>query len=125
MSMDVQKNVYGGELLVCNYDPMTGFFRDGSCNTDKGDHGLHTICAQMTDAFLEYSKNKGNDLSTPMPEFDFPGLSAGDRWCVCALRWKEACDDGVAPKVVLLSTNKSVLDIIPLETLKQYAIDLS
>tara|TARA_R110002096_G_scaffold132048_6_gene282160 strand:- start:1276 stop:1647 length:372 start_codon:yes stop_codon:yes gene_type:complete len=123
--MEKQKNVFGDELQECSFDPMTGYYRDGWCNTDASDHGLHTICVQVTDSFLQYSKKKGNDLSTPVPEFGFPGLSAGDRWCLCALRWKEAFDEGVAPKVVLLATNENVLDIIPLETLKQYAIDLS
>ncbi|MDW3094294.1 MAG: DUF2237 domain-containing protein [Gammaproteobacteria bacterium] len=123
--MERQKNVYGDDLNECGYEPITGYFRDGSCNTDNGDHGSHTVCVQMTKEFLEYSMSKGNDLSTPVPEFDFPGLIPGDRWCVCALRWKEAYDEGVAPKIILLSTNEKVLDIIPLELLKLHAIDLS
>ncbi len=123
--MDRQKNVYGDDLKECGYEPITGYFRDGLCNANDSDHGLHTVCVQMTDAFLQYSKDKGNDLTTPVPEFDFPGLSAGDRWCVCALRWKEAYEDGVAPKIILLATNENVLELIPLEILKQYAIDLS
>jgi uncharacterized protein (DUF2237 family) len=123
--MVVQKNVYGDDINVCGYEPVTGYFRDGSCNADDRDHGLHTVCVQVTDAFLQYSKDKGNDLSTPVPEFGYPGLNAGDRWCICAQRWKEAYDDGVAPKVILLATNEKVLDIISLETLKKYAIDLS
>lgn len=123
--MEKQKNVYGDELKECGFDPITGYFRDGWCNTDDGDYGSHTVCVQVTDKFLQYSKNKGNDLTTSVPEFGFPGLKAGDRWCVCAQRWQEACDDGAAPKVILLATNKNVLNIISLEILKQHAIDLS
>ncbi len=123
--MERQKNVYGDDLKQCGYDSIAGYYRDGSCNTDNGDHGSHTICVQVTDEFLQYSKDKGNDLSTALPEFDFPGLNAGDRWCVCALRWKETFDAGVAPKVVLLATNEHVLETVSLEILKQYAIDLS
>lgn len=123
--MEMQKNVFGDELEECSCDPMTGYYRDGSCGTDVNDLGSHTICVQMTDAFLQYSQAQGNDLITPIPEFDFPGLCAGDRWCVCAQRWKEAYEEGVAPKIILLATNQKVLDIIPLEILKQYAIDLS
>ncbi|MFK7794678.1 MAG: DUF2237 family protein [Gammaproteobacteria bacterium] len=123
--MEKQKNVYGDTLKECGFDPITGYFRDGSCNTEDNDYGSHTVCVQVTDDFLQYSKGKGNDLTTPVPEFGFPGLKAGDRWCVCAQRWQEAHDDGFAPKVILLATNENVLNIIPLETLKQYAIDLS
>lgn len=123
--MEKQKNVFGDDLRECGYEPITGFYRDGSCNTDSGDHGSHTVCVLMTQEFLDYSKRKGNDLSTPVPEFEFPGLMPGDRWCVCAQRWKEAYDDGVAAKIILLSTNERVLDIIPLEILKECAIDLS
>ncbi len=123
--MDMQKNVYGDDLKECGYDPMTGYFRDGLCNTDDGDYGSHVVCVQVTDSFLQYCRDKGNDLSTPVPEFGFPGLVAGDRWCLCAQRWNEAYDDGAAPKVILLATNEKVLDIISLETLKKYAIDLS
>lgn len=120
-----QKNVFGDKLEVCGYEPMTGFYRDGACNTEQRDLGSHTVCVQVTEDFLNYSKSKGNDLSTPVPEFDFPGLMPGDRWCVCAQRWYEAYKDGVAPKIVLLSTNQKVLDIIPLDILKSAALDLA
>lgn len=123
--MEQQKNVFGDKLEVCGYEPMTGFYRDGTCNTEQRDLGSHTVCVQVTEEFLNYSKSKGNDLSTPVPEFDFPGLVPGDRWCVCAQRWFEAYKDGVAPKVVLLSTNQKVLDIIPLDVLKSAALDLA
>ena len=122
--MEKQRNVFGENIKECSCSPMTGFYRDGLCNTDSDDVGSHTICAQVTEDFLSYSKNKGNDLSTPVPEFGFAGLKEGDRWCLCAERWKEAFEDGKAPKVVLESTNEEVLKVIPLENLKQYAIDL-
>ena len=120
-----QKNVFGDELKNCSHQPMTGFYRDGACNTQERDLGSHTVCVQVTEVFLDYSISKGNDLSTPMPEFDFPGLTPGDRWCMCAKRWLEAYEDGVAPKVILLATNEKVLDIIPLDILKTEALDLS
>ena len=120
-----QKNVFGDELKSCSHQPMTGFYRDGACNTEERDLGSHTVCVQVTEVFLDYSISKGNDLSTPMPEFDFPGLTPGDRWCMCAKRWLEAYEDGVAPKVILLATNEKVLDIIPLDILKTEALDLS
>lgn len=120
-----QKNVFGDELKSCSHQPMTGFYRDGACNTQERDLGSHTVCVQVTEVFLDYSISKGNDLSTPMPEFDFPGLTPGDRWCMCAKRWLEAYEDGVAPKVILLATNEKVLDIIPLDILKTEALDLS
>ena len=120
-----QKNVFGDELKSCSHQPMTGFYRDGACNTEERDLGSHTVCVQVTEVFLSYSISKGNDLSTPMPEFDFPGLTPGDRWCMCAKRWLEAYEDGVAPKVILLATNEKVLDIIPLDILKTEALDLS
>jgi len=123
--MEQQKNVFGDKLEVCSYEPMTGFYRDGTCNTEQRDLGSHTVCVQVTEDFLNYSKSKGNDLSAPVPEFDFPGLVSGDRWCVCALRWLEAYKEGAAPKVVLLSTNQKVLDIIPLNVLKSVALDLA
>ena len=117
-------NIFGDEIEACCYDPMTGYFRDGFCNTDEHDYGSHVVCAVMTDDFLEFSKSKGNDLSTPRPEFNFPGLKEGDRWCLCALRWKEAYEHGFAPKVHLKRTNKKALTIIDIDLLKDYAIDL-
>lgn len=123
--MPDDKNVFGEELETCSTNPMTGFFRDGCCSTDAQDLGMHVVCAEVTEEFLEFSKASGNDLSTPNPDFDFPGLKPGDRWCVCALRWKEAMDKGVAPPVVLTSTHESVLDLISLEDLKRHSLDLS
>lgn len=120
----VQKNVYGEEILLCSDNPITGFFRDGCCNTDSTDFGEHLICTIVTDEFLSFSKERGNDLSTPVPEFNFSGLKSGDRWCLCAERWKEAYDNNCAPKIFLLSTNSEILKKIPLEILKPYAIDL-
>ncbi|MEM7304561.1 MAG: DUF2237 domain-containing protein [Pseudomonadota bacterium] len=122
--MDKQKNVFGEPIKECSCAPMTGYFRDGSCNTDSSDLGSHTVCAQLTQNFLEYSAKKGNDLSTPRPEFGFEGVNPGERWCLCAQRWLEAYKDGVAPKVILEATNEKVLDIIPLEYLKQKALDV-
>jgi len=123
--MPEDKNVFGEELETCSTNPMTGFFRDGCCSTDAQDVGMHVVCAEVTEEFLEFSKASGNDLSTPNPDFDFPGLKPGDRWCVCALRWKEAMDKGVAPPVVLTSTHESVLEVISLEDLKRHSLDLS
>ena len=122
--MDEQKNVFGEALQLCSEQPLTGYFRDGSCGTDKNDRGSHTVCAQVTEEFLLYSAERGNDLITPVPEFEFPGLKPGDRWCLCSQRWQEAYDAGKAPKVVLASTNVAVLEIVSLESLKEYAIDL-
>ena len=119
------RNVLGGTLQPCSTRPLTGFYRDGCCNTGYEDTGIHVICAQMTDEFLAFSKQAGNDLSTPMPEFGFPGLKAGDRWCLCAGRWKEAFDAGAAPRVVLAATHEEALAIVPLEALKRHALDLS
>lgn len=119
-----EKNVLGGELKDCSLDPMTGFFRDGCCRTNEQDVGRHVVCVEMTDDFLEFSKTKGNDLSTPIPEYEFPGLKAGDRWCLCALRWQEALDAGKAPHLYLQSTHESALEVLSLEDLKKYAIDL-
>ena len=119
-----QHNVLGGPLGRCSDKPLTGFFRDGCCNTSDEDVGSHTVCVVLTDEFLEFSKARGNDLSTPRPEFDFPGLKSGDRWCLCAARWREASLFGKAPRVVLNATNESALDIVSLEDLKRYAIDL-
>lgn len=118
-------NVLGTQLELCGEDPMTGYFRDGCCNTDQHDRGSHTVCVRVTKEFLEYSRSKGNDLMTPVPEFDFPGLKAGDRWCLCASRWNEAFEAGVAPRVMLRSTHEASLRIVKLENLKQYAGDLS
>lgn len=117
------KNVLGEDLQPCSTDPMTGFYRDGCCNTGAGDSGVHTVCAQMTAEFLEFSKSRGNDLSTPMPQYQFPGLVPGDRWCLCAPRWREAYDAGMAPKVVLSSCHISTLEFASLEELREHAID--
>ena len=119
------RNVLGGELETCCTSPMTGFYRDGTCNTGGGDFGAHVVCAQVTQEFLAFSKSRGNDLSTPVPAFDFPGLKPGDRWCLCASRWKEAMDAGVAPPVVLSATHASAVEYVCLAELKQYAIDLA
>ena len=125
VSMEKQKNVLDSELQDCGISPMTGFYRDGCCNTGPGDVGTHTVCAIMTDEFLEYSKSKGNDLITPRPEFDFPGLKAGDSWCLCALRWEEARQAGCAPRVKLTSTNIKTLEMVEFEDLKAHQIDLN
>ena len=121
----IQKNVLGSELSDCSIDPLTGFFRDGCCNTGEGDVGTHTVCSVVTDDFLEFSKRQGNDLTTPRPEFNFNGLKEGDSWCLCALRWREANDAGCAPRVRLTATNIKTLDYIELEILKQHQIDLN
>ncbi len=117
------KNVIGGELEPCGRDPVTGFYRDGCCNTGAEDAGVHTVCAAMTAEFLRFSKSAGNDLSTPQPTFGFPGLQPGDRWCLCAARWKEAHDAGVAPPVVLVSTHAATLEWVTLEELRRHAVD--
>lgn len=115
-------NVLGGKLATCSLDPMTGFFRDGCCRTGAGDQGLHCVCAELTAEFLEFSKNRGNDLSTPRPEFAFPGLKPGDSWCLCVLRWKEALDHGCAPKVNLEATSVVTLEFVELDDLKEHAV---
>jgi Uncharacterized protein conserved in bacteria len=115
-------NVMGGVLTPCSHDPLTGYFRDGACNTCAEDHGSHTVCAVMTAEFLTYSKYVGNDLSTPRPEYGFAGLKPGDRWCLCASRFVQAHDEGCAPKVSLSSTHLSALDIVPLAVLEQHAL---
>jgi uncharacterized protein (DUF2237 family) len=115
-------NVLGGPLQPCSFDPNTGFFRDGHCHTCAQDHGSHTVCAVMTAEFLAFSKSRGNDLTTPMPQYEFPGLKPGDQWCLCAGRWLEAYEAGKAPRVNLDATNESALTIIPLEALQQHAI---
>ncbi|WP_422033231.1 DUF2237 family protein [Roseovarius sp.] len=117
---DAPVNVLGGELAHCSDDPVTGFFRDGHCNTCAEDHGSHTVCALMTAEFLAYSKYVGNDLSTPRPEFGFAGLKPGDQWCLCAARFLQAHDEGCAPQVRLEATHERALDIVPLEVLKQH-----
>lgn len=116
-----QRNVLGGELEACSRDPVTGFYRTGCCETGPDDLGMHTVCAVMTQAFLAFSKSRGNDLSTPNPEHGFPGLSPGDRWCLCAMRWKEALDAGAAPDVQLEATNEATLAVISLDDLKAHA----
>ena len=120
-----QKNVLGEKLESCSNDPITGWYRDGCCNTDEIDYGVHTVCAKVTSKFLEWSKNAGNDLITPNPELGFPGLKEGDSWCVCAGTYAESINAGVACKIFLKKTNHKTLEIIPLEKLKKYAIDLS
>ena len=116
------KNVLGEELESCCMDPVTGFFRNGCCETAAEDMGLHTVCAVMTRDFLEFSSQAGNDLSTPQPDYGFPGLKPGDRWCLCAPRWKEALDAGRAPPVILAATHEETLAIVPLGVLKDYAV---
>ena len=118
------RNVLGGPLAECGSKPLTGFYRDGCCNTGRDDHGVHTVCALMTREFLEFSRARGNDLSTPMPDVGFPGLKAGDRWCLCAARWREALKAGSAPRVVLTATHERTLDYVSLEDLKKHAVDL-
>ncbi len=117
------KNVLGTELETCSRDPITGFFRDGCCNTGPEDLGMHTVCAEMNDQFLAFSQSRGNDLSTPNELFGFPGLKSGDRWCLCVLRWKEALEAGLAPRVNLLATHMSVLEFVDLEDLQLHAVD--
>jgi hypothetical protein len=125
----MQKNesvsVLGEPLEMCGDDPMTGFYRDSYCNTCDEDIGSHTVCVDVHNLFLEYSKAKGNDLSTPAPQFGFEGLQAGDCWCLCAARWLEAYEDGAAPRVYLNRTHKRALEIVPFEILKKYAVDLN
>lgn len=117
MSKERAKNVLGTDLSVCGTDPVTGFYRDGCCHTGPEDRGSHTVCATLTQDFLEYTKERGNDLSTPRPEFGFPGLEPGDRWCLCASRWKEAYEAGVAPQVNLEATHEAALRVVELEAL--------
>ena len=117
------KNVLGTKLETCCTSPMTGFYRDGICQTGPQDRGVHVVCAELTESFLSYTKAQGNDLSTPRPEYQFPGLKPGDKWCLCASRWKEAMEDGVAPAVVLASTHEAALNHVSLEALKKYATD--
>lgn len=119
-----QLNVLGSPLKPCGYRPLTGFFRDGFCRTCPEDIGLHGVCAQVTAEFLEFSKSRGNDLITPRPELRFPGLKPGDRWCLCASRWKEAWEAGFAPPVILEATSASVLQIIPQSVLVEHALEI-
>ncbi|MGA0173131.1 MAG: DUF2237 family protein [Phycisphaerales bacterium] len=118
LQADDDRNVLGGPLETCSRSPMTGYFRDGCCRTGEDDLGRHTVCAVMTDEFLTFSKSRGNDLVTPRPEWRFPGLKAGDRWCLCALRWREAYEAGCAPQVVLEATHERTLDVVPLHWLQ-------
>lgn len=116
------KNVLGGALATCSARPLTGFFRDGCCNTSDDDHGLHTVCTRVTAEFLSFSKARGNDLTTPQPQYGFPGLVPGDRWCLCAGRWLEAFEAGVAPPVLLAATHQRTLDVVPLAFLQAHAL---
>jgi hypothetical protein len=120
--MSRASNVFGQPLQPCSFDPLTGFYRDGCCHTGPGDRGLHTVCTVMTDEFLRFSQAAGNDLSTPVPEFGFPGLKPGDRWCLCVTRWMEAFEAGCAPQVVLEATHISALEYVSLEDLQSYAV---
>ncbi len=122
MQKEAPINVLGLELVPCGSDPVTGFFRDSCCNTCAQDIGSHTVCVEVTADFLQYSRFVGNDLSTPHPEFEFPGLKAGDRWCLCAARWLEAHEKGMAPRVNLASTHIKALDVVPFELLEEHAI---
>ncbi|MDJ0877716.1 MAG: DUF2237 domain-containing protein [Halieaceae bacterium] len=123
--MDDSVNVFGEKLETCGEEPMTGFFRDGCCNTSEQDVGSHTVCVEVTDDFLSYSRSRGNDLVTPMPAYGFPGLKAGDRWCLCAARWLEAQQADMAPRVFLRRTHMRALEVVPLELMRQYAADLN
>ncbi|HLJ53911.1 MAG TPA: DUF2237 domain-containing protein [Chthonomonadaceae bacterium] len=116
-------NVLGGDLEPCSMDPLTGFYRNGCCDTGPEDHGLHLVCIQATRSFLEFSRFAGNDLSTPIPEFNFPGVKAGDRWCLCAERWQQALEAGHAPPVVLASTHVSALEWVRMDDLVEHAVD--
>lgn len=121
--MTRQANVYGEPLIPCSTDPMTGWFRNGCCETDGSDTGVHTVCAVMTAEFLEFSKSVGNDLSTPMPQYGFPGLQPGDQWCLCAARWQEAFEAGKAPRVRLAATHALTLEFVSLADLERFALD--
>jgi uncharacterized protein (DUF2237 family) len=122
MSDATARHVLGGELLACSYDPLTGWLRDGCCSAADGDGGAHWVCARMTAEFLAYARVQGNDLVTPRPQARFPGLRPGDRWCLCARRWKEAFDAGVAPPVVLESTHERALEVVALKALQRHAL---
>lgn len=125
LEKDPDLNVFGEELVPCGLDPVTGFYRDGCCSTGPQDLGSHTVCAEVTQEFLEFSKSRGNDLMTPMPQYQFPGLKPGDRWCLCADRWHEAFNAGAAPNVVLASTHQGALKSVDLDDLKSKALDLA
>lgn len=125
MDIDESLNVFGEPLQSCSEEPLTGFYRDGCCNTSDADYGQHTVCVQVNQAFLEYSRFRGNDLMTPMEEFGFPGLKEGDRWCLCAVRWLEAYEHNMAPRVYLAGTHQRATEIIPLDLLKEFAADLN
>ena len=117
----MNKNIFGEKLITCSNNPKTGFFRNGCCDTDNSDLGMHTVCVIISDEFLLFSKSKGNDLSTSVPEFGFKGLKGGDKWCLCALRWKEALMNNIAPKVILEATNEKTLDVIKIEDLLKHS----
>ena len=123
MKKSSQMNIHGRPLELCSQDPLTGFFRNGCCDTDNHDRGLHTVCVILTDEFLKFSIEVGNDLSTPRPEFDFPGLKPGQKWCLCANRWLEAYESGVAPPIITESTNIKTLDIIDFKTIALYSLN--
>jgi uncharacterized protein len=123
MSQD-DRNVLGGKLETCSDHPRTGFYRDGCCNTGPEDLGMHVVCARVTGLFLEFAREQGNDLITPVPEYNFPGLRPGDQWCVCAATWRQAYQAGVAPPVVLAATHEETLAIVPLDVLKELAVDV-
>lgn len=125
VTMDESLNVFDEPLETCSGDPMTGFFRDGCCNTSAQDAGSHTVCVALTQEFLEFSKGRGNDLMTPIPAFGFPGLKEGQRWCLCASRWLEAEKAGAAPRVYLRRTHRRALETVPMEVLRRYAIDVN
>ena len=124
MSEEDQLNIFNEPLEACSFDPVTGFFRSGCCETSEQDTGSHTVCAIMTEEFLKFSKSKGNDLSTPVPAFDFPGLKTGDRWCLCAARWLEAYEASSAPSIIAKATHRKALEIIPMELIKEFALDI-
>ena len=125
MNKDESVNVYGEPLELCSDEPVTGFFRDGKCNTCKEDPGSHTVCIKVSSDFLEFSRSRGNDLSTPMPQFGFAGLKSGDSWCLCAARWLEAYEHGMAPRVHMTRTHMRALEIVPMNKLKEFAADLN
>ena len=124
MSEEDQLNIFNEPLEACSFDPVTGFFRSGCCETSEQDTGSHTVCAIMTEEFLKFSKSKGNDLSTPVPAFDFPGLNSGDRWCLCAARWLEAYEASSAPSIIAKATHRRAIETIPMEVIKEFALDI-
>ena len=125
MSKDIQKNVFGEPIEPCSKDPVTGWYRDGCCNTGKADYGVHTVCAKVTDKFLKWSKKVGNDLITPRPEYGFPGLRDGDSWCLCATWYARALEENAACSIYLKKTNIKTLELIPIKELKRFALDIS